>query len=288
MNKNIYRGSDSSYSVNKRYFLYCYKDLSVAIFKQSINNSISVFNHSHPEYEFLIPITAVPYLSYEGSMFLGESGMVYPVQSGRVHGVSYTVENISYIHITVSKDFLETTIEKLYGLETKEFNYEFEATSRLNILIDLFKIEASVALTCEETLNHLAALICIELAICGLSSRKITKHNTKYPTIRTIKETADYIINNLSTNICIDDLASLCNLSRFHYIRLFKQCLGETPYSYLIKARLSKAKLLLANTKLSITEVGLRCGFSSPNRFSEVFKEKNKTSPTSYRKLHLH
>jgi AraC-like DNA-binding protein len=53
-----------------------------------------------------------------------------------------------------------------------------------------------------------------------------------------------------------------------------------------MKVRLSIAKLLLENTNLPITEISSKSGFFTPNRFSEVFKQKVKLTPTEYRRIY--
>lgn len=254
--------------------------------KQSKSNVVPVFNHSHPEYEFIIPVTPIPYLSLDGGIYYGDCGKVYPVQSGSSHGIAYELCNVSHINIIINKEFFENSISKLNNLKQNEFNYEFEVSPRLNILLNLFKEEVSADESCEECIKHISSLICLELALCGLTSEEDTRHKSKYPTVFTVKETADYMIRNPQKEISIDDLAALCNLSPFHYIRKFKQTFSDTPHNYLIKTRLSVAKLLLENTNLPLTEISSKSGFPSPNRFSEVFKQKNNMSPTEYRKMY--
>jgi transcriptional regulator GlxA family with amidase domain len=56
---------------------------------------------------------------------------------------------------------------------------------------------------------------------------------------------------------------------------------------YVLKTRLAAAAELLSATELSVTEIGVRCGFSSPAYFSRVFKEETGLSPLRYRKTHV-
>lgn len=81
-------------------------------------------------------------------------------------------------------------------------------------------------------------------------------------------------------------LAKHMNLSEVHFRRLFSQTYHMTPKQYIIDIRMQKAKQLLTDSALSITDISEACGFSSVYNFSRAFKEKAGLSPTEYAKLH--
>lgn len=83
--------------------------------------------------------------------------------------------------------------------------------------------------------------------------------------------------------ISIDELAEEAGLSTSHFIRAFKQSTGYAPYSYVSNCRLEHAKSLLKLTSMSMTEIALECGYSSPSHFSNAFRQKMGTTPTKYR-----
>lgn len=80
-------------------------------------------------------------------------------------------------------------------------------------------------------------------------------------------------------------LAEKCGVSEFHFIRIFKEKTGLTPVQYQISARINKAKLLLADTDMTLSEIAFMCGFSDPLYFSRLFKNKNGIPPKEFRKL---
>jgi AraC-like DNA-binding protein len=192
------------------------------------------------------------------------------------------LSEVSYISILISKEFFEGMMAKT-GYNMCGFLLEFDLSHKLNNLMHLFKDEVTSNPANGECIRNISALIAAELLIAGSGARNQAR--SEYHYIKTVKETADYINNNVSQDVSIDELASLCNMSRYHYIRTFKKCFGVPPYKYLIKARLSIAKLLLESTNLSMTEISLKSGFLTPNRFSEVFKQNMNMTPTEYRRL---
>lgn len=78
-------------------------------------------------------------------------------------------------------------------------------------------------------------------------------------------------------------LAYHAGFSRYHFIRIFRQAFGMTPYQYLIQQRIEKAKTLLMDAQLSVTDVCMAVGFRSLGSFSVLFRKTVGLSPREYR-----
>ena len=85
-------------------------------------------------------------------------------------------------------------------------------------------------------------------------------------------------------NIELENIAAAACMSRFHFIRIFKQAYGVTPRQYLRDLRLSKAKDLLKKG-LSVTQVCSAVGYGSLSTFSNAFKRGIGYSPLAYQKM---
>ena len=81
----------------------------------------------------------------------------------------------------------------------------------------------------------------------------------------------------------ISELARHFSLTTDHFIRIFKQERGVTPYAYLQHCRLETAKTLLRMSTLSITDIANACGFSDIYNFSRFFQSKTGISPRKFR-----
>ncbi|APH53298.1 Transcriptional regulator, AraC family [Granulibacter bethesdensis] len=79
--------------------------------------------------------------------------------------------------------------------------------------------------------------------------------------------------------LSIADAASLAGLSSRQLERLFKQHLNMTPAAYAASVRLERAQLLLRQTAMPITEIGVACGFSSGASFSNAYRLRYGHSP---------
>jgi AraC-like DNA-binding protein len=73
-------------------------------------------------------------------------------------------------------------------------------------------------------------------------------------------------------------------LSRYHFLRLFRETFETTPHQYLIQRRIEKAKELLRVRSLSVTEVCFEVGFQSLGSFSALFRKCVGHAPIKYRR----
>lgn len=100
-----------------------------------------------------------------------------------------------------------------------------------------------------------------------------------------INRVVDFIQANLSENLSLKQLSEVAYYSKFHLNRIFSAYMGESIYQYIKRVRLEKsAELLLANSKESITDVALSCGFENSSSFAKSFKKHFKMTATEWRK----
>ncbi|QOD59597.1 substrate-binding domain-containing protein [Polaribacter haliotis] len=94
-----------------------------------------------------------------------------------------------------------------------------------------------------------------------------------------------YIYENLDdSSFSVEQLASKLNISRVQLYRKIKAILNVSISDYILNIRLEKAKVLLLESKLTISEIAYSVGFSSPSYFSSTYKNKFGKTPKSYKK----
>ena len=96
----------------------------------------------------------------------------------------------------------------------------------------------------------------------------------------------DFIEENLSSSLSLEDLARACNLSPSYFARRFKSATGVPPHQYLIQKRVERAKRLLRGS-LPIIEVALECGFSHQEHLTNVFRRATGQTPAVFRRAHM-
>ena len=95
----------------------------------------------------------------------------------------------------------------------------------------------------------------------------------------------DYVYEHLGSDISLSELASQAGLSPHYFSLLFKRAFGVSPYRYVLSARIHRAKRLLGERKMAISEIALELGFADQSHFSKVFKTFVGSAPGQYRSL---
>ena len=99
-----------------------------------------------------------------------------------------------------------------------------------------------------------------------------------------VNKSLHYIYKNIETTITLEELASLNNISKFHFHRIFKEETKENFSSILTSIRLQKAaNLLISNKHSTITEISNNCGYSSHSSFIKAFKKRFNSTPTQWK-----
>ena len=91
-----------------------------------------------------------------------------------------------------------------------------------------------------------------------------------------------YIEEHLPEPISLQTLAELARLSPHYFCRAFKRSFGFPPHRYHTIRRIERAKVMLAGSGHSVTEIGLRLGFSETSSFSTAFRKTTGLTPTAY------
>jgi len=152
------------------------------------------------------------------------------------------------------------------------------------------------AILAEMQAETAAGSLLVESLCSSLSARLLQSHSTSPQDIaarlssvgkldpRRLSRVLEYIHARLGNALDIRGMASVANLSRFHFARAFKASTGQTPYQYVSAKRLAQAKVLLAQNQ-PLAEVALALNFSSQPNFTRAFRREFGITPGRYREL---
>ena len=93
-----------------------------------------------------------------------------------------------------------------------------------------------------------------------------------------------YIHAHCDADISLHELSALSDVSPQYFGRLFRKRLNMRPMEYIARIKISKAKIMLLNSELPVSEIAAQLGFTSPTYFGIVFKKYESISPSEFRK----
>jgi AraC family transcriptional regulator len=99
----------------------------------------------------------------------------------------------------------------------------------------------------------------------------------------TIEKAKDYITRHFASDISLSEIADYCNVSPFHFSRIFKTFTSVSPHQFLLSVRLKNSELLLKETALPVADVAFSSGFNSIEHFTASFRQKYHAPPAQFR-----
>lgn len=106
--------------------------------------------------------------------------------------------------------------------------------------------------------------------------------------LRRIGTTVDYLVAHSTRRVTLTELAKVCGVSKFHFLRVFRDAVGSTPSRFLTQVRIERAMALLRTTERSVTDIALEVGFSEQSALTRAFQRRVGASPVAYRARERH
>ena len=103
---------------------------------------------------------------------------------------------------------------------------------------------------------------------------------------KTVNDAEEYIKEHFAEDIKLQDIASAVTLSPNYFHTLFSEVREISPREYLENYRIKVAEELLLTTELPLSEISDRCGFSTQQYLTSVFKSRTGMTPTAFRQQH--
>ena len=187
------------------------------------------------------------------------------------------LENITgefyYIHFNAPADF------DLFGFKSSVIYQSKPSTAICSIfeeiISELQKKQPAYERFCASKVYTLLALL-------ERKSKKELSAQGKY------FDKVSYVIQKMNMeyqiNYTLEDYAKMCNVSKFHFLRIFKDITGVSPLEYRNNIRLDHVKEQLRDTNVPLNEIAESTGYTSPSYFCEAFKKRFGMSPSKYRK----
>jgi AraC family transcriptional regulator len=132
-------------------------------------------------------------------------------------------------------------------------------------------------------IERLLDLLCLQLLREHVASPLTAAGTRSGLQASQVQRVTDYMAAHLEEAIGLQDLADIVRLSRFHFCHAFRVATGFTPHQWLVRLRMERARELLLNDSLTVTEVALAVGYQTPSSFAHAFRTAVGATPTAFR-----
>jgi AraC family transcriptional regulator len=195
-------------------------------------------------------------------------------------------EKDTFLAMSVSPDLLNSVAEQLdLDPSSVEIRSRFQVRDeQLENIGWALKAEMECGYPCGRLYyESLAVAVASRLVLCHSSvSREPRKQNGRMSE-RRLRQVLSYIEGNLNKNISLSDIAAVTGLSVSHFKSLFRESVGLPVHQYLIRRRVERAKSLLAEDKMSISEIAFESGFAHQSHLARHMRRVLGVTPKAFR-----
>jgi AraC family transcriptional regulator len=213
-----------------------------------------------------------------------DGDMVWIIPPGTLHSINWN-RRATLVHIYLSDVFFRDVFQDAAD----------GISSRLSpslLVRDPFLVELSKWLHRELEIGSANELF--TKSVATLTATHLVRTYSSKPNTVTVyrgglgprreKRVRQYIQDHLDTQLALDDLASVAEVSPNYFISLFRQSVGMTPHRFVIQQRVERAQKLIAQTKLALIEIAHRCGFQDQSQFTTAFRRHVGVTPGQYKR----
>ena len=231
--------------------------------------------HFHDDYSIALITHGEHTFTCNKEIYQAKVGDIRLINPGDIHVCNS--KEWGYITFTPNSDFVEAFSESCQK-ELHNITFNKPVINNPNLAKLFFELKNAT----KEWEDSLMAENILEELIVNLIqsySNKEFKQKKKIDfSSKKLHQAVEYMKENFNKNLKLERLSSLSGLSKYHFLRKFKEEFDMTPHAYLLQIRIQKAKNLLFRG-YALNEIAYECGFSDQSHFTRVFNKVFGMSP---------
>jgi AraC family transcriptional regulator len=195
--------------------------------------------------------------------------------------------DLSFVHLYCTDEHLRTVGEQIWDRSPASFTLQektFASDDKITAVYRQFLLENDWRQQANQLLLSSASTLLLTHLIQHYSTAQ-----WRLPTVtgglapHLLRNLLAWIEEHLDQPLTLSDLAAQVSLSEYHFARMFRQSMNLAPHQYVMQRRMSKAQNLICHGSQSLTEIAMRCGFSSASHFSNRVKSATGLTPSQLR-----
>jgi AraC family transcriptional regulator len=195
--------------------------------------------------------------------------------------------DIEVVHIYLTAGALSTVCSDVYERDVARVD-----------LHDVLKADdpsihrTAMMIAAEAASGGLGGQLYVDALSCQLAIQIMRRHadvsspdlgTSGHLTARQLRAVVDFVEAHLDEQLSLGDLARTVSLSQYHFARKFREATGCTPHDFVMRRRVERARRLLRNTVLPISEIASSCGFADQSHLTRVFRRRAGATPRAVR-----
>ncbi|MBR6737739.1 MAG: helix-turn-helix transcriptional regulator [Clostridia bacterium] len=262
-------------------------DFKIVVLNQLVSNFPKSF---HEEIEIKYYYETGSKIMIGNDIYNADKGDIIVINPYEIHAnVNINNTPIRYYSIVVAVDFNSLIgnsidLRKILIEDGKKFNNLIKNDERLQTLIsrafDEMQRKSEHYRLVVRALMLEFFVILLRDYVNGNESRK-EGLNLKQAEI--VRPALSKIHADFNKKITIEELADICNISKYHFCRVFNKVMAVSPVEYLISYRLKIADIMLKDSNETISTIAEKCGFEDKSYFCRCYKKHKGISPKKSR-----
>lgn len=254
----------------------CYVQKKLGLFIPSSGRCgyASRINHSHPSYMVVI------FFPQNSSKQNNYPACVLP--PGIPHNDELTMH---YYCVMIDKDYFESQFALYSDSLLVAAPFEFEMCSDILKTLNTFAFEYSKSMMNSDITLEAQVTVITHWIIRSIHGETLDLRSISSD--YSIARAQHYIEQHYGDKLTVSTLSELGYMSASSLNRRFRSEVGASPMEYLTKVRITQAKVLLRRKDIPITEIALRCGFSTSAYFSSCFIKNIGMTPSDYQSKYI-
>ncbi len=209
------------------------------------------------------------------------AGDIVVINSNIIHTINSDTDGIDYFCLIIDRSFCRSNFVDTNELWFDEVIHDGQIEKFMQELAQRFEVEEKQS---ADILAIRGEVLRIVSRLCELYCQAKGEQHGETRLLSCLKQAIGFIRSEYTRDISLDEVSEFVGLSKYYFAREFRRITGYSFVEYINILRCDRAQQLLLNSKMTVWEVGLSCGFQNRAYFTRTFARYVGSTPNEFRK----